>query len=315
MRIHTIRLSGIAASLLAGTLLTACASAPPYDAELAQAQDAYTSASNDPKVAQSAPEQLRQASAALEQSKKLKKDGASQADVDHYAYLSLQQVATARQLTAADASQAYIKQAGEQRNQVLLQASQQQTQQAQVRADDADARAQQSQLQAQDANAQTAAATAAAAASAAQTQQAQDQNVDLQQQLAVLNAKQTDRGMVLTLGSVLFDTNKADLKSGSTHSLDKLTQFLQDNPRRNVMVEGYTDSTGNADSNLELSRHRADAVRTALSSAGINPQRIATKGYGVEYPVAGNESTAGRQQNRRVEIVISDINGDFPLTR
>jgi outer membrane protein OmpA-like peptidoglycan-associated protein len=322
MKVHTIRLSGLAASLLASTLLTGCASVPQQDAEFDQAQAAYATANNDPKVAQAAPEQLRQASIALEQSKKLRKDGAPQADVDHYAYLSIQQVAIAQQLTAADADQAYIKQAGEQRNRVLLQASQQQTQQAQTRANDADARAQQSQQQAQDANAQaqqaelqTAAATAAAATATAQTQQSQDQNAALQQQLADLNAKQTERGIVLTLGNVLFDTNKSGLKDGSTYSLDKLALFLRDNPNRHVMVEGYTDSTGNVDSNLDLSRRRADSVRSVLSDDGVNQQRIVTTGYGVQYPVATNDTMSGRQLNRRVEIVISDANGDFPQAR
>ncbi len=301
MRLHSIRLSGIAASVIASTLLIGCATTPPQDTEFDQAQAAYASASNNPKVAQAAPKQLQRASAALDRSTALRKEGASRADVNHYAYLAIQQVAIARQLTAADAAQAYIKQAGEQRSQMLLQASQQQARQAQMRTENARAEARQAQMQ-------TATATA-------QAEQAQQQNVKLQQQLAALNAKQTNRGMVLTLGSVLFGTNKADLKSGSARSLDKLAQFMRNNPKRNVMVEGYTDSTGSANYNLQLSQRRADAVRAALISDGINPQRIVTKGFGVRYPVASNRTAAGRQQNRRVEIVISGANGNFPRTR
>jgi len=329
MRLHSIRLSGIVASVCASALLVGCATTPPQDTEFDQAQAAYTSASNDPKVAQAAPKQLQKASAALDHSAALEKSGAPQADVDHYAYLTIQQVAIAQQLADADAAQAYIKQAGTQRDQMLLQASQQQTQQAQMRTQDAKAQAQQSQMQAQDANAQAQQAQMQAdsanaeaqdarmqtATATAQAEQSQQQNADLQQQLVALNAKQTNRGMVLTLSSVLFDTNKTDLKSGGAHSLDKLSQFMQDNPKRNVMVEGYTDSTGGADYNLGLSQRRADAVRSVLISDGIKPQRIATKGFGVEYPVASNDTTSGRQQNRRVEIVISDANGVFPQTR
>jgi outer membrane protein OmpA-like peptidoglycan-associated protein len=301
MRVQATRSSGILASAIAAILLSSCASTPPQDAELDQAQSAYQVASSDPKVAQAAPEQLRKASDALNQSTTLKKQGASQADVDHYAYLAIQQTAIAQQLANADASQAYIKQADNQRNQVLLQASQKQTQQAQMDTQNAKAQTQQAQLQ--------------AAAATAQADQANQQNAQLQQQLATLDAKQTNRGMVLTLGSVLFDTNQADLKSGGEQSLDKLAQFMRDNPKRNVMIEGYTDSSGNADSNLGLSTRRADAVRSALVSGGLDSQRIATKGFGVGYPVASNATASGRQQNRRVEIVISDANGDFPLAR
>jgi outer membrane protein OmpA-like peptidoglycan-associated protein len=301
MRNLTTRFSDIAALVIAASLLPGCASTPPQDAELDQAQSAYQVASTDPKVAQAAPEQLRKASDAINQSTTLEKQGAPQSDVDHYAYLAIQETATAQQLANADASQAYIKQAGTQRNQVLLQASQEQTQQAQIAAQNANAQTQQAQMQ--------------AAAATAQADQANQQNALLQQQLVTLDAQQTDRGMVLTLGSVLFDTDKTDLKSGGEQSLGKLSQFLRDNPKRNVMIEGYTDSSGNADSNLGLSTRRADAVRSALVSDGIGSQRIATKGFGVGYPVASNVTSAGRQQNRRVEIVISDANGDFPEAR
>jgi len=343
MRHHSIQLSGIVASICASALMVGCATTPPENTELDQAQAAYTSASNDPKVAQAAPKQLEKASAALNHSMALEKAGEPQADVDHYAYLTIQQVAIAQQLADADAAQTYIKQADTQRDHMLLHASQQQTQTAQLRTQDANARAQQSQMQAQDSNAQAQQAqmqaanantqaqqsqmradsanadaqdarmqTAAATAQAAQSQQ---QNADLQQQLSALNAKQTNRGMVLTLGSVLFATDKTDMSSGGARSLDKLTHFMHDNPKRNVMVEGYTDSSGGSQYNQDLSQRRADAVQSALISDGINPQRIATKGYGEGYPVASNDTRSGRQQNRRVEIVISDANGDFPQAR
>ncbi len=329
MKIQSIRSSSVLASAIAAVLLSGCAGAPARDAELDQARSAYQVASNDPKVAQAAPEQLRQASAALDRSTSLNKQGAAPADVDHFAHLSLQQVAIAEQLTDADASQAEVKQGGTQRNKVLLAASQQQTQQAQIAtqnanvqtqqaqqaAQDANAQNQQAQLAAQDANAQNQQAQLQAATATAQADQANQQNAQLQQQIAALDAKQTDRGLVLTLGSVLFDTNQSDLKAGSDQSLDRLAQFMRDNPKRNVMIEGYTDSSGNVDSNLGLSTRRAAAVQTMLVHGGIDPQRTATRGFGVGYPVASNATAAGRQQNRRVEIVISDVDGNFPLTR
>ena len=128
MRLHSVQLSGIVASICASALIVGCATAPPENTELNQAQAAYTSASNDPKVAQAAPKQLEKASAALDHSMALEKAGEPQADVDHYAYLAIQQVSIAQQLADADAAQAYIKQADTQRDHMLLHASQQQTQ-------------------------------------------------------------------------------------------------------------------------------------------------------------------------------------------
>jgi outer membrane protein OmpA-like peptidoglycan-associated protein len=123
-----------------------------------------------------------------------------------------------------------------------------------------------------------------------------------------LNAKQTDRGTLVTFGDVLFATNKADLKSSGLVNINKLAQFLQENPDRKVIVEGYTDSTGAANYNQSLSERRADSVRTALVKMGVDPARIVSQGYGKEYPVAENSSVSGRAMNRRVEVTISNDN-------
>ena len=123
-----------------------------------------------------------------------------------------------------------------------------------------------------------------------------------------LNAKQTDRGTVVTFGDVLFATNKADLKSNGLVNINKLAQFLQENPDRKVIVEGYTDSTGATSYNQSLSERRANSVRTALVKMGVDPARIVAQGYGKEYPVAENSSVTGRAMNRRVEVTISNDN-------
>lgn len=123
-----------------------------------------------------------------------------------------------------------------------------------------------------------------------------------------LNAKQTDRGTLVTFGDVLFATDRADLKSSGLVNINKLAQFLSENTDRKVIVEGYTDSTGTANHNQSLSERRAGSVRTALVKMGVDPARIVAQGYGKEYPVAENSSVSGRAMNRRVEVTISNDN-------
>lgn len=123
-------------------------------------------------------------------------------------------------------------------------------------------------------------------------------------ELEELNAKQTNRGLVLTLGDVLFETGRANLLPGAQRAIDKLAEFLIDNPEREVLIEGHTDNVGSATYNLDLSLRRAQAVKEALVAKGIEPERIHAQGYGEMYPVASNKDAAGRQRNRRVEIII-----------
>ena len=125
-------------------------------------------------------------------------------------------------------------------------------------------------------------------------------------QLAELQAKQTDRGTVVTLGDVLFDTGKSELKSGGLRNVQKVAEFLRENPQRQVSVDGFTDSTGSDEFNQGLSERRAYAVRTALIDLGVDASRISAQGFGKSYPVAGNDTPSGRQLNRRVEVVISN---------
>ena len=133
-------------------------------------------------------------------------------------------------------------------------------------------------------------------------------DAQIKQLQASLNAKQTERGTLVTFGDVLFDFNKADLKSSGLVDINKLAQFLQENSDRKVIVEGYTDSSGSAAYNQSLSERRANSVRMALVKMGVSPERIVAQGYGKEYPVADNTSNSGRAQNRRVEVTISNDN-------
>jgi outer membrane protein OmpA-like peptidoglycan-associated protein len=135
---------------------------------------------------------------------------------------------------------------------------------------------------------------------------AQQKTADLQRQIAELNAKPTERGLVVTLGDVLFDTGKAELKSGAATNLAKLATFLNQYQDRSVLIEGHTDSIGNEDYNLGLSQRRADSVKVWLMKQGVNSDRLVTSGKGEVSPVSGNDSASGRQLNRRVEVIIGN---------
>ncbi|OGP66440.1 MAG: hypothetical protein A2170_07900 [Deltaproteobacteria bacterium RBG_13_53_10] len=143
-----------------------------------------------------------------------------------------------------------------------------------------------------------------AMAEAAKAEQARVEMDQLSRELSDLKAKQTERGIVLTMGDVLFDSGKADLSSVAIRNVDKLADFLQQHPARNLLIEGHTDSVGSDEYNLALSEKRANAVRDQLVAKGIAAERITPMGYGKKYPMAGNDTPAGRQQNRRVEVVI-----------
>jgi outer membrane protein OmpA-like peptidoglycan-associated protein len=148
-------------------------------------------------------------------------------------------------------------------------------------------------------------------ARAREANNAKEQLAATQAQLAALQAKQTDRGMVVTMGDVLFDTGRAVLKPGAVETLDRLAAYMQSNPQTRLIIEGHTDSTGSVATNEELSQRRADAVTTALIERGVPAQNLHAVGKGESMPVATNATAAGRQQNRRVEVVFSDQNGRF----
>jgi outer membrane protein OmpA-like peptidoglycan-associated protein len=142
-----------------------------------------------------------------------------------------------------------------------------------------------------------------------QLHDAQTRSAQLAAELRDLEARSTDRGLVITLGDVLFDSGRAQLRPGASRVIARLAEFLREYPDRTLAIEGFTDSVGNDEYNAELSARRADAVRAALMDAGVAGTRIATRGYGEDYPVASNDTPDGRQRNRRVEIVISDERG------
>lgn len=132
------------------------------------------------------------------------------------------------------------------------------------------------------------------------------QKQELARQIELLQAKETDRGLVLTLGDLLFATGSEQLKPGAVGNLDRLAAFMEKYADRTVTIEGHTDSVGEESFNQALSQRRADSVRAYLAGKGVAASRLTSIGKGETYPIAGNESAGGRQQNRRVEVVISN---------
>ena len=125
-----------------------------------------------------------------------------------------------------------------------------------------------------------------------------------EQELAALKAQETARGLVLTLGDVLFAPEESKLTADALHKLEPLVALLKAQPQRHIRIAGYADSTGRESTNLDLSQRRADAVRDFLVDKGIHPDRITARGYGETDPVESNATATGRKENRRVEVLV-----------
>lgn len=299
MRILNLRNTLIATSV-SSILLAACASVPPKPDGSAEARNHLIELQSDPNLATRAPVALAAAEAAVRTAEQPQPDK----DLAAYrVYLANRQVNIAR----ADAETRF-----EEDQRVTLTAQRESARlnartreadaaKAQALAAQAEGAAQKSQADSARAEAQTANNAASLAALNSDQRAA-----DYQKQIDALQAKVTDRGLVLTLGDVLFSTGRADIKSGSSGNLNKLVAFLGKYPDRTAAIEGYTDSVGTEDYNQGLSERRADSVRSYLISQGVDSARLSSSGKGERAPVAGNDTAEGRQQNRRVEVIINN---------
>ena len=267
--------------------LGACATTPRPNAALETARAAVQSAESDPNVSKYAALDLQTAKndLAIAENANLHHEDAQ---VDQPAYMAAQTARLAQMRAAAKADDARVAAGQAERDQIMLQARTREVQNAKMATNVA--------LDQRD---QAAGEAARASGEAARLQAEVDQ----------LKATPTPRGLVLTLGDVLFDTGRAELNPGAGRKLDQLAQFLAEHPERRVQIDGFTDSVGTDAYNELLSQRRADAVKSALVTRGIDSSRIATQGYGKGFPVANNNDSGGRQLNRRVEVVIGGDNG------
>jgi outer membrane protein OmpA-like peptidoglycan-associated protein len=267
--------------------LGACASMPQPNAALESARIAVQTAEADPNVNKYAALDLDVARKDLSNAENAALHHRD-ADIAQSAYLATQNARLAQAHARAKADDARVAAGQVERDQIMLAA----------RTREAD-------------SAKLAAANSKQVADSAlnQRDQANQETARVQAELDALKATPTPRGMVLTLGDVLFDTGRAELKSGAGRKLDQLAQFLIEHPDRRVQIDGFTDSVGTDSYNEELSQRRANAVREALIARSVDSSRIGTEGYGKSYPVANNSDSGGRQLNRRVEVVIGNDGG------
>jgi outer membrane protein OmpA-like peptidoglycan-associated protein len=297
MKITEVSPRSLIGVAVAAALFVGCASVPKHPDGSAQVRSKLTALQSEPTLANRAPVALKDAEAAVKAAEMTEKDLVLAA---HRVYIADRKVDTARALAETSYSEHERTALTEQSEKARLDSR---TREADAAKNDALV------ARAESAEQKLAAGTARSDADAAQlaANASQLQAAELQRQLEILQARPTDRGLVLTLGDTLFATGKADIKSGATANLDKLTTFLNEYPQRTAAIEGFTDSMGSDEMNQSLSERRADAVKRYLVGRGVGSDRLTSSGRGEESPVADNESAAGRQQNRRVEVVISQL--------
>jgi outer membrane protein OmpA-like peptidoglycan-associated protein len=293
------------AVLAAAIALSACSTTPTTTATLDQARADFVAASSDPQVAASAPLEFKQATDALDAANAAAAKRESLDTIDRLAYVAKQKIASAQEVARAKQAEANVANADRARDKLRLQARTMEAERARQDAAAANAQAANAQQQAADAQAQ-------AAAALEQNRQLAERAAKLEVLLVELHAIKTERGYVVTIGDVLFATDKATLTPAGMSTLRKLADVMAQNPDRTVLVEGFTDSTGTSGHNQELSERRATAVASALAGMGVARERVAMRAYGEAYPVAPNDNAANRQLNRRVEIVLSNEGQAIP---
>ncbi len=297
-------------SLAALAVVAGCSSLPADNALLDEARRDYRAAQDNPPTRDLAANELKQAGEALNMASDAWTRRDNTAQINHLAYVAKQRIVIAQETGRQKAAELAVVNANAARDKIRLAARTSEADTAVRNAETAQRSAESAQMQSEASKRQSDAAMQQANLSQQQANDAQARNRDLEAQLKDLNAKQTDRGMVITIGDVLFDTNQSQLKSGAMRNVEKLVGFLKQYPQRKAVVEGFTDSVGSEGANQNLSGRRADAVRTALLDMGVGGDRVSARGYGEGHPVAGNDTAGGRQLNRRVEIVLSDDSGN-----
>jgi len=282
-------------TLIAAAIISGCSAVPTQS--LNEAHSSYNSARANADITGLAQLELKEAGDSLSKADNALNEGEDDETVDHFAYLTKQQVGIAQETAKRKAAEAAVVTATAERNLVRLDA----------RTAEADA----AKLQAENAQRTVNRQATELAVAGANTERDQALIAAQEKLLKDLNAKQTERGLVITLSDVLFSTNQAQLKSGGVRNVYKVADFLNQYAKYKVLVEGHTDNVGTDEHNQDLSERRAFAVQNALVDARVSSDRISARGYGEGMPIASNDNAGGRQLNRRVEIILSDNEGNI----
>lgn len=278
------RVTRVLVGAAVATVLAACSSTPERIESLETARTLVSQVEASPRAGVAATN-VSEARKSLATANRLVEEGGNLNDIEFEAEIATlhAQIANEKILTAQAREE--IEKGTAERQAVLLQSRERESQRL---AREADARAAEAERQAQ------------------QAREANLRSQTLEQELADLKAKKTERGLVLTLGDVLFETGKANLQPGAYQTMDRLAAALKEDTTRKVMIEGHTDSVGTAEFNQQLSESRAQSVQAALLERGVMSSQITTIGKGETTPIASNENAGGRQQNRRVEMIFQE---------
>ena len=271
-------------SVAIAAVLAACSAAPPRNESLETARTMVPEVEKSPRAGVAAAD-ISNARKSLEAANHLAEAKGKRADIEYEANnaVTSAQIANEKILTAQANEE--VANGTAQRQAVLLQAREREAQRNADQASDARRQADASSVRAD------------AAASRADS---------LEAELAGLKLQKTERGLVLTLGDVLFDTSQATLNPGAYGTLDRLATALREKSGRKVLIEGHTDNVGSDESNQGLSERRAQSVQSALMQRDVARSQVTALGKGENFPIASNDSADGRQSNRRVELIFTE---------
>jgi outer membrane protein OmpA-like peptidoglycan-associated protein len=282
--------------------LAACSTVPERNSDLDRARGRFNMAQRDAQVVTLAPEELNIARTTMDQAQNAWDQKQPKATVDHLSYMTAQRVIIAQETASSRAAQAITANASAERDKLLLA---QRTAEADL-AHQKLAAAERSNVQKTN---QLAQADAAAKQDQARIDYSDARAHALELELKDLNAKKTERGFVITLGDVLFDSGQDRLLPEGAGYMVRLADAFKRNTALTAAIEGYTDSVGSSESNMELSARRARTVMAALMGQGVLSSQLSVRAMGENNPAASNDTSAGRQMNRRVEIVFTPNSG------
>jgi outer membrane protein OmpA-like peptidoglycan-associated protein len=325
------RIQRLTLAMFMTVAFAACTTAPKQDLALEQVRSQLNELKSNPDLSGYAPLALGEAERALRQAETAQGD---QTHRIHLIYMADRRIQIARTVAQREQLEVEYRELVDDRNAMLIKASQleadlarreaeqarimsqataedaqrarEETQEAQQREAESVRSAESAFEEAQQAKALAASSATEAQLAKRETELAVEQADTLRRQLENLQLRQTESGVVVTLGDVLFESGETNLRQEAMASLVEVVDLLQSEPDKKIRIEGHTDATGDSETNLEISERRANAVFEALVSLGVDESRFTTAGMGEDFPIASNDTEEGRDQNRRVDVILLD---------